>query len=410
MNQKLLSTILLGALLLCSTQLSVAQCEGRYSSEIFDDVLVTQNVQYGSSVPISGNTLTLKFDFYEPADDFMEARPLIILAHGGAFVGGNENSPDIVQLATDMAQRGYVCASINYRLIDTFVLPNYEIMIDAVAKAVADMKAAVRFFRKDADTDNVYGIDPDQIFVGGASAGGFMAVHTAYLDTYDGVPEDVIQLIEDNGGLEGNSGNPGYSSAVNGVINLCGAVGHTDWIQQGEEPIYSAHGTADGTVPYGQENVVLFGLSIGEVFGSEPLHQKADELGIYNQLFTIPGEDHMAHASSANYPTTLQNITDFLFPLVECESATGIESHTLAHAATIYPNPASESVTIDFQDTALETDAMVSLFDNMGRLVQHYTVGNQRQLTIQRNSLPTGLYVVRLQNGRKVMTQPFMFE
>ena len=48
-------------------------------------------------------------------------------------------------------------------------------MIDVVTKAVADFTAVVRHFKEDADTDNLYNVDPDLIFVGGISAGAIAA-------------------------------------------------------------------------------------------------------------------------------------------------------------------------------------------------------------------------------------------
>ena len=56
------------------------------------------------------------------------------------------------------ARRGYVAASIDYRLYDgvLFPTPDSLVMADEMLKAVSDMKAAVRFFREDADQSNIY--------------------------------------------------------------------------------------------------------------------------------------------------------------------------------------------------------------------------------------------------------------
>ncbi|MCY7327486.1 MAG: carboxylesterase family protein, partial [Saprospiraceae bacterium] len=43
-------------------------------------------------------------------------RPLSILMHGGAFVVGTKEDGNMVSLAQEIAARGYVVASINYRL------------------------------------------------------------------------------------------------------------------------------------------------------------------------------------------------------------------------------------------------------------------------------------------------------
>ena len=40
----------------------------------------------------------------------------MVFVHGGGFSGGNRNSAEIVDEATTLARRGYVTASISYRL------------------------------------------------------------------------------------------------------------------------------------------------------------------------------------------------------------------------------------------------------------------------------------------------------
>ena len=307
-------------------------CGDRYQTDIFTDFTVMQDVPYGSNIDAEGNIKNLKFDFYEPANDDLEKRPLIIWAHGGAFVAGNENSADIVQLCEAFSRKGYVNASINYRLLSNEYIaaqlavgvPLEEIFFDAVVKAVGDMRAAIRFFRKDAATDNFYNIDPNQIYVGGASAGGFMALHTAYLRTESDFDNytivDGMQFVNANGGFEGDSGNAGYSSAVSGAINLCGAIGSPDFMQAGEVPVVSIHGDADTVVPYDSASPDANGFGAIELYGSYFVHEKANALGIHNALWTLEGEAHMAHASAVNFPQTVSFISDFLYPLIECES------------------------------------------------------------------------------------------
>ncbi len=50
--------------------------------------------------------------------------------------------------------------------------------------------------------------------------------------------------------MEGNSGNEGYSSKVNGVMNCWGALIDYSWIRKGDVPLFNAAGTLDKTVPY----------------------------------------------------------------------------------------------------------------------------------------------------------------
>jgi len=55
-------------------------------------------------------------DIYQPTGDIETARPLIIWAHGGSFQSGTSADADVVALSQAFAKKGFVCASINYRL------------------------------------------------------------------------------------------------------------------------------------------------------------------------------------------------------------------------------------------------------------------------------------------------------
>ena len=87
----------------------------------------------------------------------------------------------MVTLCEAFAKRGYVTASIRYRLtnLQSLLSPNsYDIFSQTVVNSVSDMKSAIRYFRKDViNNNNSYGINPDQIFVGGYSAGAVTAAH-----------------------------------------------------------------------------------------------------------------------------------------------------------------------------------------------------------------------------------------
>ena len=174
--------LLLGLISLISIQL-VAQCNSRYQTNIFTNVDVT-TVQYGSNMDLNNANIDLYMDIYQPQGDVETNRPLVIFAHGGSFSGGSRNSPEIVFIATELAKKGYVCASISYRLAPSaFSLIAEETTIKVVFMAIQDGKAAIRFFKQDAANANTYKINPDQIFMGGTSAGGILAYNLAYGDT-----------------------------------------------------------------------------------------------------------------------------------------------------------------------------------------------------------------------------------
>jgi acetyl esterase/lipase len=123
-------------------------------------------------------------DIYQPDGDTYAARPLIILAHGGSFIGGSKtDDATVVELCNRFAKRGYVTASINYRLgtLINLVSSDSTVPMGIVVKAISDGKAAIRYFMKDAATTNTYKIDTNNIFVGGNSAGAVLYMHVLYL-------------------------------------------------------------------------------------------------------------------------------------------------------------------------------------------------------------------------------------
>lgn len=262
---------------------------GSYNSQAFDNVNVESNVVYGSSTTQGGVTENLIMDVYTPQGDNSSNRPLVILAHGGGFQGGDKEA--MTDLATFFAKSGYVAVSLKYRIVDIPTTP--FVMKKAVIDATHDMRAAVRFFRKDAQTTNNYRINPANIFAGGYSAGAFMGLHTAYMNSESEVMEiggqALLDYVNSNGGLEGNSGNAGYSSSITGSISLAGALAKASFINAGEPVLYSMHGTADQVVPY------MTGDSDGSgviTEGPGVYHPIADAHGITNRLYTVQNGEH----------------------------------------------------------------------------------------------------------------------
>ena len=107
--------------------------------------------------------------------------------------------------------------------------------------------------------------------------------------------DDKYQLLLINTNAE-------YSSEFHGIINLCGAVGHTDWIVEDDIPIVSLHGTNDGVVPYGDGMITLFGLNMN-VMGSYAIHNRMIELGNNSAFLSWEGVDHTPFISSSAFLT-----------------------------------------------------------------------------------------------------------
>ena len=88
---------------------------GRYATDIFPTVTITNDVNFGQNLSFTGGNTVLDMNIYEPTGDTETARPLIIWAHGGSFIGGTKTDPDVVELSNRFAKKGFVCASIDYR-------------------------------------------------------------------------------------------------------------------------------------------------------------------------------------------------------------------------------------------------------------------------------------------------------
>ena len=380
--------------------------EGRYQQVVFSEFVRTNGILYGENIQPTtadpNNTQKLYFDFFEPKDDSLEARPLIILAFGGSFVFGSRQSPDIIDLCKRFAQMGYVTASIDYRLTPDLIFnPSTKLAYEAVLKGTHDMRAAVRFFYQDALNSNQFRVDTSKIFIGGVSAGAVAAVHLAYLDSVNEVPALIAGDLPNVGGLEGLSGNLGYSSDVAGVINLAGGILDTAWIDSGNVPIVSAHGTEDDVIPYGAGTISILNLSV-PFHGSASIKVRMDSLEITNDLYSFAGAGHVPFSQppgdSAFRDTAFQFVRDFLIDMV-CDPVNASVDKPLISSLRMYPNPMRESVMLELPSPHLFE---LTFTDLSGREVNTRVEYQANGIRLWKGSLESGLYLVRVkhkQNG-----------
>ncbi len=368
-----------------------AQCDGRYQNEIFSDVSKT-TVEYTDVYDWSSSDSGLDMDIYQAEGDTATNRPLIVFAHGGVYVAGNKNNPAMISLCEAFAKRGYVTASIQYRLTSSLNLisPNAsEILTQTVVNSISDMKAAVRFFRKDfSENGNAYGINPDQIFVGGYSAGAVTAVHLSAVDS-DDIPDDLQEFFDNAGGIEGNSGNEGYSSDVIGAISLAGAIQSLAFFDADDEPIVSLHATDDNTVSYECDNA-LGNEAFPILCGSGEIHSTLETLGVQNDLYTFNSGGHAIPITGIS-ETAAPFISDFLYNII-CETVS-VNDISVSTKTNIYPNPASEMLNID---NHMGGDKIL-IFDNFGRKVMESEIRGFHSI-IPLSSLNDGLYHLQIFN------------
>ncbi|MBD2770106.1 carboxylesterase family protein [Hymenobacter sp. BT664] len=400
MKSNFLLTLLLFVSSLQAANAQIDTTRGRYYQPIFPAVTVTPNVPFGSALTYSGATQTLLMDIYQPTGDTEARRPVIIFAHQGGFITGSRTDRYMVDVCTRFAKLGYVTASIEYRLGFTFTGIASPADTPQVARAairgMQDLRAAVRFFRRDAATNNTYRVRPDYIAVGGSSAGAFAALEVGYLDKASEVPTYVN--LAALGGIEGQSGSPGYSSAVLAVLNLSGATERPSIIEAGNAPLLSVHGTADGTVPYFQGRVGSL-LPPKYVYGSGRLHPRATTLGIRNTLVRLSRAGHIPFENNAAYAdTTFRAIRDFLRPILAqpgtVVTAVAPSATKAAPSAQAYPVPADDAVHVVLPE-AWRLPLEAQLFDITGRVVRTINP-NVRDVEVVRGALRAGIYSLKI--------------
>jgi len=146
--------------------------------------------------------------------------------------------------------------------------------------------------------DNQYRIDTKNIIIGGYSAGAVTALHYAYANSVSDVlkmgDKWLLGYVERTGGLDGHSGNPGFSSVVKGVINFAGSIHSASLIDKNEPFLISVHGTLDKTVPFNEGTT---GTTTVVTEGSGLIHKQANRVGLINSLIAIEGADHLIRFS-----------------------------------------------------------------------------------------------------------------
>jgi pimeloyl-ACP methyl ester carboxylesterase len=291
-----MKTTILLFLSLLSTHFSFGQCDtNRYVNPIFPSVYKHSDVKYGEApvwtIPYSNTDLFM--DIYEPVGDALEKRPLMVWAHPGGFLIGNKEADDMVALCDSFARRGYVTATISYRL--GFNPLSEESAERAVYRGTQDARAAIRYLMEYAD---IYSIDTNYIFMGGSSAGAFAALHVAYADQ-DEAPNSIYGgVIENDLGCLDCSGNPYvHNVELKGVVNMWGAIGDSLWIDPDETvPALLIHGEDDAIVPFGVGHPFgAFTTPLSQ--GSRPIHNQLDALGIEHKTLFFPGQGHEPHGA-----------------------------------------------------------------------------------------------------------------
>lgn len=262
---------------------------------------------------VSAGIINLSLDLYLPTNAPAN-RPAMILIHGGGFSTGSKDDSNIVEMANYFASRGWVCISINYRLIaaygslstawGTYVLNNAALspaekqQSYAMYPAARDAKAAVRWLYVNAST---YGINTNYVTALGGSAGSFLANMLGI--TYASDFRDETLITADT---TLSTTNLSAGSTIHTIIDHWGGINHMTYLQAitgqsrfdaNDPPISIVHGTADVDVPYTQ---------------AEALRDAYITSGAVYEFNPLVGAGHSAWSATINGKTLPENAYQFI--------------------------------------------------------------------------------------------------
>ena len=373
----------------------------RYTEAQFFDssqITVGANIQYGIASDFQGNPDTLRMDLYYPglAIDLSPRRPFIMLFHGGGFSSGDKQSGDIRDLCIHLALRGFVCASVNYRLGHDF--SEYG-QYKARYRAIQDGHAALRFIVNNA---NAVRIDTAWIFVGGQSAGSLLALGMVYADQSE-LDSVSLQYNAASAGVElGNllsSGNNLSSTyTIKGIFNNWGGAVKSEIDGHEMLPTIAFHGQLDTLVPIDSDHSFLhYTLN-----GSRALHNDLNANGVCSELSVDTVGEHGIYRNAAS-KFRAQRASCF-FKSIFCKTCSALYttdsipsdcSNLLSVGDTkfeskikVFPNPFENTFRIEGGEGALE----IRIYNSVGQLVFREIVLNA---AIQTDLLP-GIYVLNI--------------
>ena len=186
---KLLQTILSGILL---GSITSASAKTPFVDPMFEFTVEKDIVFAHGDVghPEKTGEKELKLDLYRPAvtDQLPETLPAMIFVFGGGYKKGSRSIGYIRDLCEHYTKRGYVTASIDYRLIQHNASavsnplpcpPGLDGIGRVVTAAVQDTANSIRWLKENAVRLK---IDPHRIGVGGVSAGALNALFVGHAE------------------------------------------------------------------------------------------------------------------------------------------------------------------------------------------------------------------------------------
>ncbi len=313
----------------------------RFINEVFSSITVDTGIVYSVNNSVIAESAglpyvqtgtipqapALVFDFYQPVNDTLIERPLIIMLHTGTFLpiiyNGNPTGSRFdfatSQICQSYAKRGYAVANLEYRLGWNPAAPTQAdraaSLMKAVYRAIQDTKSAVRYFRKDYENGNQWGIDTSKIILCGQGSGGWISLGYATVDKLaeiqlpkfldaNALPLVDTTIIGDWDGIGGQFNietNLGYSNDIHMVCSMGGGMGDLSWLEAGDVPMIAVHCPTDPVATYttGDVAIASIGIVTTDISGSYDVMKKANLLG-NNTVFDAVNASNDPYTLAAN--------------------------------------------------------------------------------------------------------------
>lgn len=439
------------------------------------------DLAYGTAITFSGREDTLKFDLsYPEGEDGPECGwPLVVIVHGGAWFAGDKNEGYPRRLRQDFAKRGYVAASVNYRLgvfqTDRFIncnVPEWNCFNTADTsefyranyRAVQDVHGAIRYL---IGKQEGYNINPDNVFLIGESAGGFVAMGVGFMDDTTEVSATLVgeypaalapnalyespcilkydlanSITEMNlsrpalGSYAGTLNLPAKDYTLKAVGNIYGGAFGNIFRQYGDQApaLYLYHQPCDLIAPFNQGKLLagynncLLGFPTNcaniinrpFVYGSRGIKRLIDSLAANNlptadyyfdnsgnsfNCFQQAVDPNAGCHSIDNYWLRTNNMANYFAGFVDsCKINTAVNGQVDPFGRfKIYPNPVHDFLVLDFGG---EVNALtVDVFNVLGARKSTHRFAKQVQGKIDMADLPAGTYYLLLQADERRLSQ-----
>ncbi|MDO4920980.1 MAG: alpha/beta hydrolase [Phascolarctobacterium sp.] len=287
-NYSLLRLALTGLLLVGTLGFSCTEAAEKYASQTLNvtpsktEVKQISGVVY-AQVPSRGYpNVALQMDLLQPQTK--KKLPAIVYVTGGGFINANRDNG--VQLRNYLAEKGYVVASITYRVAPTARFP----------EPLEDVKASIRYLRANADK---YNIDKDKIGVIGGSAGGYLS---SFVGTSSG-----LTTFDKGDNLQ-------ESSKVNCAVNLYGLSDLTQVGMDYSEEIQELHKSPGATEALWVNGSPVFGGKDGGILADAKAAANANPI---NYIYKNSAPTLLMHGSADTVVSPSQ--TDLLYQALKAK-------------------------------------------------------------------------------------------